>query len=397
MNVNISKKGITMDLEEMKQVGIGGVFNFDVGTGIPKGPVSYLSEEWVQLKKHAIREAERLGLEFTMHNCPGWSASGGPWITPELAMQQITWSESYIAGGKPISLNLPKPPFRLNYYHDIAVLAFPSLEGEDQLQTIKLSSSSASLDEKGITIMDQQGITVHPAGDNKPAWLQFEFREPYEAKLITFFISAIKTPETIDKPLEFGERTSIVLEASDDGNEFRLVTAINTGLETELLSGDKFIAYDIPPTKAKHFRLSSSKTRRYRQVQFSGITRLKNWMEKANHRGRSMMLVEESSTIHTYPDQKVPPGSIIDLNAILDISPFLNKDGLLHWTPSAGNWTILRIGFTPTGTLNRAAPDNGTGLECDKYSRAAISFHFSKMMDQFLPLIKTLAAKGKMG
>src|SRR5688572_23950402 len=222
MNGNISKKGITMDLEEMKQVGIGGVFNFDVGTGIPKGPVSYLSEEWVQLKKHAIREAERLGLEFTMHNCPGWSASGGPWITPELAMQQITWSESYIAGGKPISLNLPKPPFRLNYYHDIAVLAFPSLEGEDQLQTIKLSSSSASLDEKGITIMDQQGITVHPAGDNKPAWLQFEFREPYEAKLITFFISAIKTPETIDKPLEFGERTSIVLEASDDGNDFRL-------------------------------------------------------------------------------------------------------------------------------------------------------------------------------
>ena len=72
MNGNVTKEGITLDLEAMKQSGIGGVLNFDVGTGIPKGPVKYLSEAWLQLKEHAIRECERLGLEFIMHNCPGW-------------------------------------------------------------------------------------------------------------------------------------------------------------------------------------------------------------------------------------------------------------------------------------------------------------------------------------
>src|SRR6478672_4789834 len=99
MNGNVTKEGITLDLEAMKRIGVAGVFNYDVGAGIPKGPVQYLSNEWLDLKKHAIKEAARLGLEFTMHNCPGWSASGGPWITPELSMQQITWNESYVAGG----------------------------------------------------------------------------------------------------------------------------------------------------------------------------------------------------------------------------------------------------------------------------------------------------------
>src|SRR5919205_1667447 len=109
MNGNVTKEGITLDLEAMKEAGIGGFQNFDAGTLIPKGPVVYLSPEWIELKKHTIKEAERLGLEFTMHNCPGWSSSGGPWITPELGMQQLTWSEAAVQGGKAVNIKLPQP------------------------------------------------------------------------------------------------------------------------------------------------------------------------------------------------------------------------------------------------------------------------------------------------
>ena len=59
MNGNISREGITRDLEAMKEAGIGGVFNFDVGTGVPKGPVAYASAEWTALKRLAMQEAER--------------------------------------------------------------------------------------------------------------------------------------------------------------------------------------------------------------------------------------------------------------------------------------------------------------------------------------------------
>lgn len=130
MNGNVTKEGITLDLESMARVGIGGFQNFDAGTGIPKGPIIYLSPEWLELKKHAIAEAQRLGLEFTMHNCPGWSSSGGPWITPELAMQQITTSEITVEGPKVIDVTFPKPDTKLDYYKDICVLAFPTVSNE---------------------------------------------------------------------------------------------------------------------------------------------------------------------------------------------------------------------------------------------------------------------------
>ena len=393
MNGNVTQEGITLDLEAMKQVGIGGVFNFDVGTGIPKGPIEYLSKEWLELKKHAIREAGRLGIEFTMHNCPGWSSSGGPWITPELSMQQITWSETYISGGKAVTLVLPQPAQRFNVYRDVAVIAFPSMKGEEQLHRAKISTNKGYVETEKLS--GNEGVIANPTEDNGNAWLQFEFEEPYEANMISFFISMIPVEGVASKPVEFGERTSITLESSNDGIQFQKVVTINTGLETELLLGNKYILFDIPVTRARYFRLNSKGTRRYRQVLLSGISRLKNWMEKTNLRGRHHMMVAEPSTIHTNNNQFVPAGSIVDANAVLDLTRFTNKEGVLQWNAPPGNWTIQRIGFTPMGTLNKAAPDTGVGLECDKFNRAAIDFHFNAMMENLLPVMNEI--KGKWG
>lgn len=129
MNGQVTKEGITLDLEAMARVGVGAVFNFDAGTGIPKGPLKYLSKEWFDVKAHALKECDRLGIDFCMHNCPGWSSSGGPWITPELSMKTLTWSETVFKVSKdtPLSISLPKPPTKLDFYQDVVVLAFPSL------------------------------------------------------------------------------------------------------------------------------------------------------------------------------------------------------------------------------------------------------------------------------
>ena len=54
---------------------------FNVAESIPKGRVDYGGAEWLKLVTHAAREADRLGLELGIHNAPGWSSSGGPWIT----------------------------------------------------------------------------------------------------------------------------------------------------------------------------------------------------------------------------------------------------------------------------------------------------------------------------
>jgi len=91
MNGNISKEGITADLEYMKAGGIEAAMIFDVGIGVKRGKVDYASAEWKDCVAWASHEAERLGIELSLHNSPGYSACGGPWIAPEESMKQLVW------------------------------------------------------------------------------------------------------------------------------------------------------------------------------------------------------------------------------------------------------------------------------------------------------------------
>ncbi|MBC7329299.1 hypothetical protein H5T88_02965 [bacterium] len=125
LNGYITKEGITADLEAMKRAGIGGVLIMEVDQGTPPGPISFASEEWRELFKFVVKEADRLGLKVNMNNDAGWTGSGGPWIPPELAMQRLTWSEIKVEGPKSTKIQLPQPPTNLDFYRDIAVLAIP--------------------------------------------------------------------------------------------------------------------------------------------------------------------------------------------------------------------------------------------------------------------------------
>jgi alpha-L-rhamnosidase len=76
MNGNITKEGITADLEAMKQIGLGGATIVNVDCGIPRGSVPFMSPEWREDFKFAVQEANRLGLKLCVENCAGWSAAG---------------------------------------------------------------------------------------------------------------------------------------------------------------------------------------------------------------------------------------------------------------------------------------------------------------------------------
>ena len=124
MNGNISKDGITRDFEELAKAGIGGVTLIDAGFGVPRGNVAFNSEEWFSVVEHAVREAHRLGMETCLENCSGWSSSGGPWVTPELAMKTVVWSETKASGPTEFSGILPRMAEDNGFHADIAVLAF---------------------------------------------------------------------------------------------------------------------------------------------------------------------------------------------------------------------------------------------------------------------------------
>jgi hypothetical protein len=128
MDGNATKEGITADLEAMKEAGIGGAQLFTVAQGIPKGPADYLSPLWRELTVHAVREASRLGIEICLHNCAGWSSSGGPWVKPEHGMQVVAWSQVKVLGPKRFDealppIEAPQVVSKVPYSRDIAVFA----------------------------------------------------------------------------------------------------------------------------------------------------------------------------------------------------------------------------------------------------------------------------------
>jgi (4-O-methyl)-D-glucuronate---lignin esterase len=153
INGNISREGITKDLESMKRVGIGGVLWMGVSGPhwAPQGPVKAESRQWHQAMQWAISEADRLGIAFGLTVDFGYG-SGGPHITPDLSMQKLVWSKTVVQGPKPVALKLPRPVVdyrpaltkawlrpgqtinpvvlkalkEVDSYRDVAVFAFPS-------------------------------------------------------------------------------------------------------------------------------------------------------------------------------------------------------------------------------------------------------------------------------
>ncbi|MCX7006196.1 MAG: glycosyl hydrolase [Kiritimatiellaeota bacterium] len=110
INGNISKEGITADLEALQRAGIGGLIWMEVSgmAWAPDGKVTGCTPEWHECMQWAFRECGRLGLEFDLSLDFGYG-SGGPHITPDRSMQKLYWSETEIAGGQQVNQVLPKP------------------------------------------------------------------------------------------------------------------------------------------------------------------------------------------------------------------------------------------------------------------------------------------------
>jgi hypothetical protein len=257
MNGHLSKEEITRDLEAMKEAGIGGFTNFNVGEGTPPGNAPYGSDEWWDIFIHAKKEAKRLGLEMGLMNSPGWATSGGPWNTPENAMQEVVWTEQQLKGPSDFSatLNIPDPVLGLER------------------------------DMKRDTFI------------NKRYYMPKEHCEGYYNDIA---VLAFPTPK-------------------------------------KELNGEK--PYQIS-----------------------------RWWYKAGYKKLKHNYVRDT--------RQAPESEIVNYADIIDISDKLDKDGKLQWDVPEGNWTILRVGYQPTGRSTHPAPKGGKGLEVDKMSADAMDIHF---------------------
>lgn len=134
LNGNTNEETITSDLEEMARMGFGGAILVDANgaqqngnNDVPAGPL-FGSSAWIRLYVHALREADRLGLEISLNITSGWNL-GGPNVKPEEASKLLIWSRTTIQGGTHARIQLPDPPKKNDFYRQIAVLAYPLHHG----------------------------------------------------------------------------------------------------------------------------------------------------------------------------------------------------------------------------------------------------------------------------
>ena len=75
VNGNVSREGITRDLEAIAESGIQGIqlfhgrMNDDVWPGTEE-PIECLTPKWEDLVRHTATEAHRLGMRFSLQTCP---------------------------------------------------------------------------------------------------------------------------------------------------------------------------------------------------------------------------------------------------------------------------------------------------------------------------------------
>jgi len=363
----------------MHRVGICAAMIVDVSQSIPQGPVKTLSPEWRALFQFACEEAARFNMELGMENCAGWSSSGGPWITPELGMQFLTFAETRVKGPSVFSAKLPQPASRLHYYRDIAVLAFPTPAVEELTMldaSPRITASSPRFESaKVVDGLDSTGASLPLSTDQKKEFVQVEFPKPFTARTLLLSMSP-------------GSLATIDIQISDDGADFRSVREVTYRPRyggSEL--GAQFYSFEI--VTARFFRLLFQQTNgsniTINELSLSPAPRIDDFRSKAGY-VRNEGIREATLTA---PDSAMA----VQTSQIVDLTAHLQPDDQLRWEVPAGEWTIFRIGHTPTGAVNEPAPVEARGLECDKLNRAAVRVHWEAMLAKLVKDAGQLAGK----
>ncbi|HEY0779247.1 MAG TPA: glycosyl hydrolase [Gemmatirosa sp.] len=423
MNGNVTKAGITADLEWMHRVGIGGMQMFDGSLGTPRfvdDRLVWMTPAWKDAFRHAAAEADRLGLEMSMAASGGWSESGGPWVTPAQAMKKVVWSETIVKGGRRVAVALPKPP-SVNgpfqgmangpdiafppeqglpgekplppeppagpdptFYADTRVLAYRLPDAEVRMADLQPRVTSAAGPIDAATLMDGdygRAITVSlPDGVNETS-IQFEFARPFRAEAFTFggvpSIQFVGTP-----PIPDGR-----VESSQDGRTWTaLVTLPGPGHPNAMFP---VRTYSFPSTIARFYRvvlqrpavnpmgaamgIPAPKGITISELEFSAGPRVNRWQEKAQYGN----IVDYGPAIAT------PAGSgAVATRDVIDLTGRMRPDGTLDWQAPAGRWAVLRMGYSLEGTKNHPASPEATGYEVDKLNRGDVASYMQHYTSQ---------------
>lgn len=425
MDGNVTRAGVQRDLEWMHRVGVGGVVLKDIGLATAHHvdpPLRYMTPAWQNTARFAARLAARLGLETRVASSAGWSGAGGAWVRPQEAMKKLVWSETTIDGGTPFAGRLPLPPSTIGPYQDVPIdrrnltsgappaHAIPEIYGDVAVIAYRLPASEASLGELDPVVTSSGGpvagwrlwdadlhntISIPFAPQGQSAWIQFAFRHP-----ITIRALSVVLPNSRYAAGFFSTPTVVAtLSSSADASRWTKVTDVMSSSEVE-------VTLAFTPVTAQYFRLTlptPPPIRLPKEIASSLGVQVQNPTEHLLsevllhtsarvHRGEDKAGFSVASDLDDTPTPPAPASSVVDKDKIIDLSSRMHSDGSLDWTPPAGRWTILRIGYSLLGITTHPTSADATGLQIDALSRTAALSYTSHYLDLLRAVLPDLRA-----
>jgi hypothetical protein len=387
MNGNISDQGIELDLEWMHRVGLGGVTIFEGAINTPQvvpQRLIYMTPEWKQAFRTAVATARGMGMEVAIASSPGWSETGGPWVTAAQGMKKMVWTATRIEGGRTFIGKLPHPPevdgifqnFAVSgrraadgtivtppeFYADSEVIAYRIPDGDEAQVELnpQVTSSGGTANVSALSDGDVNTVAlVLPASEpGKEGWVQFDYGHSQTIQAVT--LAGLGETNSV-----FDHDNSAVpprIEASDDGVSFRTVADIPFSSLVQ-----RTVSFNAVTTRV--FRIvfpaqpagAPDHDHRITELVLASGARMNEWEQRAGY--------ANARDFYAIRDPEVAPKFIVPQQDVIDLTGKMQPDGTLAWTPPAGNWIVLRIGYSLTGHENGPAPAEATGLEVDKLNR----------------------------
>ncbi|WP_203257168.1 glycosyl hydrolase [Hyunsoonleella ulvae] len=383
INDDISKDGITKDLEAMKKAGIGGALIGNINPARKDGKVPMLSEDWWSHMVHAVVEGKRIGVDIGVFNCPGWSQSGGPWVDSKKAMRYLTFSETKVEGGKLVNVKLKQPNEKFQDTHTLAFKASETEQRSTQFIPTKVTANWDDVDTKGLIDGNVDTDTRFKLQPKQDLEITFNLEEPISARSISIVPSQ-----------EF--KCQIEISAIVKGKEqfIKKITFDRSKMTSNvgpILKGA--YATTLPDVKAQQFKLKCSqfssrkKTFGFAEITISEAPVLDKYIEK--QLGKMHPTPTPSWDTYAFNKQEELPSKKLSVNLddVIDITDKIDENGNLKWNAPKGNWTVLRLGMTPTGTKNAPAAPQGVGYEIDKMNGELVQYHFDNFVGELLKRI----------
>ncbi len=381
INDDISREGITKDLEAMKKAGIGAAFIGNINPAGVDGKVPILSDEWWECMVHAVTEGHRIGVDIGAFNCPGWSQSGGPWIKSDMAMRYLTYSETNVTGPGEIKVHLVQPKEAFQATHTLAFKT-PMAEHASMKDLVKKVTSKFGVQQvKNLTDGNIKTAFEFDIIKNPEAVIEFEFKQPINARKIS-----ISPASQVKCDCE--------LYAVVDGKE-QLISRFpfdrsNWGVNVGPIPGGE-LAISLPETISDNFKLvcknfeGGMQEVGFSEIIISEAVVLDHFIEKQLGKMHPTPLPNWDSYI--WEIQEAVSDNSLLVNEVLDLSDKVDANGQLIWTVPEGNWTVMRIGMTPTGTQNSPSAPQGRGYEVDKMNGDLVQIHFDNYIAELLKRI----------